>query len=140
MPAFGYGHGMKRYLGCLVWLAALAGAGAQAQPVACHVAYAGAVRTVVVAPTAHAEPTDPQLTGSSIAVEIVNRLPPNPGAGVTVRTFGVRQGQLHLLHQGSYLPVAPVTGPHGFTGLQVVREPMRGNELAYWCELLPPRQ
>jgi len=131
---------MKRNLGWLVMLGTLAGAGAGAQPVACHVAYAGAVRTVVVAPSAHAEPTDPQLTSASIAVEIVNRLPPAPGAGVTVRTLSVREGQPQLLHQASYLPVAPVTGPHGFTGLQVVREPVRGNELTYWCEQLPPRQ
>jgi uncharacterized membrane protein len=131
---------MKRNLGWLVMWGTLAGAGAGAQPVACHVAYAGAVRTVVVAPSTHAEPTDPQLTSSSIAVEIVNRLPPAPGAGVTVRTLSVREGQPQLLHQASYLPGAPVTGPHGFTGLQVVREPVRGNELTYWCEHLPPRQ
>lgn len=131
---------MKRNLGWLVMWGTLAGAGAGAQPVACHVAYAGAVRTVVVAPSAHAEPTDPQLTSSSIAVEIVNRLPPAPGAGVTVRTLSVREGQPQLLHQASYLPGARVTGPHGFTGLQVVREPTRGNELTYWCEHLPPRQ
>ena len=131
---------MKRVFVWLGLIGALACAGASAQSVACHVAYAGAVRTVVVAPSAHAEPTDPQLTSSSIAVEIVNRLPPAPGAGVTVRTLSVREGQPQLLHQASYLPGAPVTGPHGFTGLQVVREPVRGNELTYWCELLPLRR
>ena len=131
---------MKRVFVWLGLIGALACAGAWAQPVACHVAYAGAARTVIVSPSAHAEPIDPQLTSSSIAVEIVNRLPPAPGAGVTVRTLSVREGQLLLLHQGSYLPGAPAVGPHGFTGLQVVREPTRGNELTYWCEHLPPRQ
>ncbi|MDT7928252.1 hypothetical protein [Tepidimonas sp.] len=57
-----------------------------------------------------------------------------------MRTLSVREGQPQLLHQASYLPGARVTGPHGFTGLQVVREPTRGNELTYWCEHLPPRQ
>jgi len=38
-----------------------------------------------------------------------------------------------LLHQAWYLHTA-ATGAHGFTGLQVVREPVRGHELSYWCE------
>jgi len=32
----------------------------------------------------------------------------------------------------------PPGGPHGFTGLQVVREPRRGLELSYWCERAAP--
>ncbi|TSE27869.1 hypothetical protein [Tepidimonas aquatica] len=105
-----------------------------AQPVQCHVAWAGAARSFVVAPSAPDDPVQPLLEGASIALEIVNRLPPAPGAGVTVRTLGRWQGQTYLLHEAHYLPGSPTVAPHGFTGLQVVREPTRGHALSYWCE------
>ncbi|MDM7456577.1 MAG: hypothetical protein P3W97_004820, partial [Tepidimonas sp.] len=109
---------------------------ALSQPVMCHVAYAGATRSFIVEPIAHQEPAPPLPQGATILVEVINRLPPAPGAGVTVSTLGLADGQPYLLHQASYLPDAAMRGPHGFTGLQVVREPVRGNELAYWCEIV----
>lgn len=112
---------------------------AMTQPVACHVAYAGATRVFVIEPTAHDGPARPLLEGATVVVEVANRLPPAPGAGVTVRTLALRDGRPYLLHQASYLPGSPANGPHGFTGLQVVREPSGGNELAYWCEAAPNR-
>lgn len=120
--------------GLVVALGAFASGALHAQPVVCHVAYAGASRAFVVPPAAHEGAPEPLLEGATLRVEVVNRLPPAPGAGVTVRTLGVYAGQPYLLHQASYLPTAVPVGPHGFTGLQVVREPTRGNELAYWCE------
>ncbi len=109
-----------------------------AQPVVCHVGYAGAARSFSIAPSAHGHTPDPVLEGARLRLEIVNRLPPAPGAGVTIRTLGLApHGEPYLLHQASYLPQAPAVGPHGFTGLQVVREPSRGNELTYWCESAP---
>ena len=108
---------------------------AHAQPVVCHVAWAGATRSFVIEPIAHGTSPVPLLHGASVVLEVANRLPPAPGAGVTVRTFGLHDGQPYLLHQASYLPRAlHRTSPHGFTGLQVVREPTRGHELSYWCE------
>lgn len=112
---------------------------AASQPVVCHVAYAGATRVFVVDPVAHDGTQPPLLEGATVVLEVVNRLPPAPGAGVTVRTLGLADGRPYLLHQASYLPEKPATGPHGFTGLQVVREPSRGNELTYWCEGGPRR-
>ncbi|MEW6693844.1 hypothetical protein Tther_02158 [Tepidimonas thermarum] len=131
---------MKRLLvifglgGLAAWTAATA------QTVACHVAYAGATRTFVVAPVAHDQAPEPLLQGATLALEVINRLPPAPGAGVTVRTLGVRDGTPYLLHQATYLPGPRATGTHGFTGLQVVRDPARGNELAYWCERRDPHR
>lgn len=110
---------------------------ASAQPVSCHVAYAGATRTFVVEPANHDRAPAPLLQGATLVFEVINRLPPIPGAGVSVRTHGLWQGQPFLIHQATYLPGAPANGPHGFTGLQVVREPTRGNELSYWCERQP---
>lgn len=123
----------------LAWLAAIGALAdaAVAQTVLCHVGWAGATRTVTIAPSAADEAPAPRLEGSTLAVEVVNRLPPAPGAGVTVRTLGRWQGQPYLLHEAHYLPTAPAVGPHGFTGLQTVREPTRGHLLTYWCEHAP---
>ncbi|MCM2479046.1 hypothetical protein [Serpentinimonas maccroryi] len=101
--------------------------------VRCHIAFAGATRSFTIAPTAHTTAPEPLLHGASFVLEVLNRLPPEPGAGFKVRTFGTWGGQSVLLHQAWYLHTA-ATGAHGFTGLQVVREPVRGHELAYWCE------
>ncbi|TSE18876.1 hypothetical protein Talka_01906 [Tepidimonas alkaliphilus] len=121
-------------------LSALAGASASlacAQSLQCHVGWAGASRVLVVAPTPADEPALPLLEGANLSLEVINRLPPAPGAGVTVRTLGRWQGQPYLLHEAHYLPSAPAVGPHGFTGLQTVREPTRGHLLTYWCEHAP---
>lgn len=118
-------------------LAALLVQAAVAQTVHCHVGWAGATRVLAVPPSAADEVPAPLLEGASLIVEVVNRLPPAPGAGVTVRTLGRWQGQPYLLHEAHYLPSAPAVGPHGFTGLQTVREPTRGHLLTYWCEHAP---
>lgn len=108
---------------------------AVAQTVRCHITFAGATRTFVIEPaSSFAEPARPLLEGASLALTVVNQLPPAPGAGVSVRTYS-RVGEAPvLLHLAFYLPAATRTGPHGFTGLQVVREPQRLREIAYWCE------
>ncbi|MDW8335483.1 MAG: hypothetical protein RMK34_00740 [Tepidimonas sp.] len=123
------------------WCAALLAAAATslaldaaAQTVRCHIGWAGAVRTFTITPAPADETPPPLLEGASLAVEVINRLPPAPGAGVTVRTLGHWQGQAYLLHEAHYLPTQPAVGPHGFTGLQTVREPTRGHLLSYWCE------
>jgi len=109
-----------------------------AQPVTCHLAYAGATRSFTVAPSRHTDDVPPLVEGSSFAFEVVNRLPPEPGAGVQVRTYAVFADQPFLIHQASYTHTA-AQGLHGFTGLQVVREPLRSNEVSYWCERPPGR-
>lgn len=106
---------------------------ASAGAVRCHIAFAGATRSFTIAPTAHTTAPEPLLHGASFVLEVLNRLPPEPGAGFKVRTLGAWGSQPVLLHQAWYLHTA-TSGAHGFTGLQVVREPVRGHELAYWCE------
>lgn len=122
-----------------IWGFLLAGTvgSAAAQTVACHIAYAGVTRVFRIPPVPYGSDVVPLLQGATIALEVVNRLPPAPGAGVTVRTLGVGNDGLVLIHQASYWPAVVPGSAHGFTGLQVVREPVRGNELAYWCEQLP---
>lgn len=113
-----------------LWLATSLGA----QTIQCHVTFAGASRTFSVPPTGHTDEVRPLLEGASFVLEVINRLPPEPGAGVKVRTYGVFSGEPYLLHQALFLPNASASSLHGFTGLQVIREPLRHQELAYWCE------
>jgi len=128
-------------------LAALPGPAATAAPpsaaplsaasaVRCHIAFAGATRSFTIAPSAHTTAPEPLLHGASFVLEVLNRLPPEPGAGFKVRTLGTWGGQPVLLHQAWFLHTG-ASGVHGFTGLQVVREPARGHELSFWCERAP---
>lgn len=114
-----------------------AAAASFASAVRCHIAFAGATRSFTIAPSAHAQAPEPLLHGASFVLEVINRLPPDPGAGVKVRTLGFAAEQPVLLHQAWFLHTAS-SGLHGFTGLQVVREPQRGHELSYWCERAAP--
>lgn len=120
-------------------LSALLAAGpALAQDVRCHLSYAGAQRSLTIPASRHTDEVPPQIQGASLDFQVLNRLPPEPGAGVQVRTFAHLNGTPWLLHQATYLGLGG-TGPHGFTGLQVVREPVRANELVYWCERVAER-
>jgi len=108
---------------------------ATAQPVRCHITFAGATRVFVIDPLVSvADVATPLLEGASLALTVANRTPPAPGAGVTIRTYAIQNNSTQLLHQAFYLPHASTTSPHGFTGLQVIREPVRDREIAYWCE------
>ena len=124
----------------MLWSALLclgmASASAQSQTVLCHLGFAGAQRTLVIPPTQLSDEVYPQVEGASFAFQAVNRLPPEPGAGVQVTTFATGHNPSFLLHQATFSAQGS-HGPHGFTGLQVVREPVRGHEIAYWCERAP---
>lgn len=118
----------------LAWALAVPGTG-WTQNVVCHLAYAGASRSFTIAPTNPTDEVLPLVEGASFNFQVINRLPPEPGAGVQINTYAVLAGQPLLVHRASYLGAeAPAAGLHGFTGLQVVREPLRQHELSYWCE------
>lgn len=106
---------------------------AQAQTVLCHLGFAGAQRTFVIPPSRLSDDTAPLVEGASFAFQVVNRLPPEPGAGVQISTYATGHTRPFLLHQATFSAQGG-DGSHGFTGLQVVREPVRGHEIAYWCE------
>jgi hypothetical protein len=124
-------------LGLSVVLGSLATtAHAMAQPVLCHLSYAGAMRTFTVPAITQAEEVEPQLQGSSFVFKVVNKAAPFEEPVVRVSTYAVLGNEHFLLHRASYLSaqVRPANATHGFTGLQTVQEPVRGNELRYWCE------
>ena len=107
---------------------------AWAQSVTCHLGYAGVSRSFHIPPSHHTDDVAPLVEGASFSFKVLNRLPPDPGAGVQVQTYAVFANEPFLIHQATYTPTQAASGPHGFTGLQVVREPWRANELSYWCE------
>jgi hypothetical protein len=109
---------------------------AVAQPILCHVSYAGATRALIVPAITQAEEVEPQLQGSSFVFKVVNKATPFEEPVVRVSTYAVLGNEPYLLHQASYrsAQARPAEAAHGFTGLQAVQEPLRGNELRYWCE------
>lgn len=131
-------NGVRRASG---WLFALAVAClpatfAVAQPILCHVSYAGATRALVIPAITQAEDVEPQLQGSSFLLKVVNKATPFEEPVVRVSTYALMGNEPFLLHQASYrrAQARPADTAHGFTGLQAVQEPLRGNELRYWCE------
>jgi hypothetical protein len=126
------------WLGGLCAAALLLSGTAQAQSIQCHLAYAGATRTFLIAPSSQVNEPSTLVEGASFVFKVLNRIPPAPGAGVKISAYGVFSEAPYLLHEATYLSTTSLGGAiHGFTGLQLVREPLRHNELAYWCERLP---
>lgn len=109
---------------------------AAAQPILCHLSYAGATRTLTIPAITQTEDVEPQLQGSSFLLKVVNKATPFEEPVVRVSTYAVLGNEPFLLHQASYrsAQARPADAAHGFTGLQAVQEPLRGNELRYWCE------
>jgi hypothetical protein len=106
------------------------------RPIHCHLSYAGATRTLAIPAITQAEEVEPQLQGSSFVFKVVNKATPFEEPVVRVSTYAVLGNEPFLLHQASYrsAQARPADTAHGFTGLQAVQEPLRGNELRYWCE------
>jgi hypothetical protein len=131
-------NGVRRASGWLLALAVacLPATFAVAQPILCHVSYAGATRALVVPAITQAEDVEPQLQGSSFLLKVVNKATPFEEPVVRVSTYAFLANEPFLLHQASYrrAQARPADTAHGFTGLQAVQEPLRGNELRYWCE------
>jgi len=131
---FAWPHGGRRVLAAAGVLALLGLVPTvHAQDVLCHLSYGGTARTLQVPPSRYSDEVMPQLQGASFEFQVLNRVPPEPGAGVQVRSYSRVDERPFLLHQGTYWDTS-AQGPHGFSGLQTVRDPRHGHELVYWCE------
>lgn len=119
------------------WLAAalaLAGA-ARADTVACHITYGGETRLIEARPATSPYTVAPTAIGSYFLFRVVFRPAPADLAGIKLYTYADRDGGPVLIHQASH-PYPPASATvNGFTGLNLVYEPVRDGELAYWCEL-----
>jgi hypothetical protein len=125
----------------LFWLA-LAGlvvsasAGAAPLPdVVCHVSYGGETQHLSVKPTRDPYAVAPVAVGSYFLFRVVFEHPARALPGIKIYTYADRDSDAMLIHV-AHFPYPPVAGKRfGFTGEQVVYEPMRDGELHYWCEL-----
>lgn len=118
-----------------------------AQPVKCHLEYAGVQRPITIMPTACPAQVLPQVEGASLVFKVVNATAPAQVRGVTIETQTLQNGTLQTAHQAQYMAweAAPTAEgmPYGFTGLQTIPNPDTAQNLRYWCERLastPPLQ
>lgn len=104
---------------------------AQARPVVCHVDYGGETRRIAARPVASPYAVPAVEIGSYFLFRLVVE------ADGTAKTY-VHANRDDLgpvpLHQATFPPRRPRTGPHGFSGLHFVYEPVRDGELKFWCE------
>jgi poly-gamma-glutamate synthesis protein (capsule biosynthesis protein) len=129
-----------RVLGLLLALAGgVAAAGPTRPQVRCHVDYGGEVRRIdVVAVTDVAAGRDvaPVEIGSYFRFRALPGPDGRGGWRVRIATYADRDDGPVPIHEATHAlpPRRAALGPHGFTGLQKVYEPVRDGELQYWCE------
>lgn len=136
-------HRMNEPAMCRVIAGALAGilaAPAWAAEVACHYVYGGEERVLTARPVASPYSVPGVAVGSYFLFRVVFQDGPGERAGVHVYTYAAHGGERVLVHEASYrYPPSGGTGAEfGFTGRQLVYEPVLGSELEYWCEAPKP--
>jgi hypothetical protein len=124
------------FLGCL-------GAANASESVLCHATYGGETRTLKATPVSSSYAVEPMSLGSYFQLRVVFQKQPADVAGIKIYTYADREPSPVIIHQASY-PYPPRTQGHngqkgrgtpfGFTGQQIVYEPIRDGELEYWCE------
>lgn len=127
--------------------AAALGFAAQADSVVCHVTYGGESRLIEARPTSTPYNVASTPIGSYFLFRIVFRQEPAELASIKLYTYADRDSGPVIIHQASYpYPAKNATpqgdllqgaenGFSGFTGLNLVYEPVRDGELRYWCEV-----
>ena len=108
---------------------------AYAAKVRCHLTYGGETRIVEAAPTRDPYTVAPVSSGSYFLFRIVFRDQPADLAGIKLTTFADRDEGPVVIHQVTHPFPPPLAAAGGFTGLNVVYEPVRDGELQYWCEM-----
>jgi hypothetical protein len=106
-----------------------------AAKVRCHLTYGGETRIVDAAPTSDPYSVVPLSFGSYFLFRIVFRDQPADLAGIKLTTFADHNEGPAIIHQATYPYPPPSAAAGGFTGLNVVYEPVRDGELQYWCEM-----
>lgn len=108
-----------------------------AEQVACHVTYGGETQTIAATPSSQPYTIPPKAIGSLFLFRVVFEALPGTPAAIKVYSYVDRNEGVALIHQASYAyPAATRSqGPFGFTGQQLVYEPLRDGELQYWCDM-----
>ena len=108
----------------------------------CHVSYGGETRLIRADPTIDPYSVAPTAVGSYFLFRIVFEHPQRKLPGIKLYTYADQEGgpvPIHVAH----FPFPPAAASprrssrqFGFTGEQIVYEPVRDGELHYWCELV----
>ncbi len=116
-------------------------AGAAPLPdVVCHVSYGGETQQMTIKPSRDPYAVAPVAVGSYFLLRVVYEHPARVLPGIKIYTYADRDSDAMPIHV-AHFPYPPVAGKRfGFTGEQVVYEPMRDGELHYWCTLKRSRQ
>jgi hypothetical protein len=102
-----------------------------AETVACHVTYGGETRTLEAQPVSDPYAVPTVQVGSYFLFKLVFE----QRTAIKTYVFADRDAGPMPLHQAIFTWPPINSGPHGFTGLHFVYEPVRDGELEYWCEL-----
>jgi len=113
-------------------------AGAAGQ-VLCQYTYGGETKTLVALPVSSPYAVKGIDVGSFFHLRVVFQVMPTALASIKIYTYADRDDGPLLIHQAQfpYPPATRAEAPYGFSGLQVVHEPVRDGELQYWCQLQP---
>ena len=126
-----------------VTLTCCLGSANASEAVLCHATYGGETRTLTARPVSSPYAVEPMSLGSYFQLRVVFQKLPADVAGIKIYTYADREPSPVIIHQASY-PYPPTAQgkrgqngrglPFGFTGQQIVYEPIRDGELEYWCE------
>ena len=116
-------------------VALLCGGPTSATEVACHYVYGGEEHVLTAAAVASPYAVPAIAVGSYFELRVVFQDAPATVAAVHVYTYAAHGGERSLVHEASYRypPTRDAGEPYGFTGRQLVYEPVLGSELEYWC-------
>ena len=124
---------------------ALAGNGADASGVRCHIVYGGEDFTIDATPTTQPYRAESVKIGRYFEFKLVYAVQPATGASIKTYVYGVSTGVPVPIHAAGFRPPFDGRGEGGgFTGYHSVYEPSKSSEIQYWCQYyageLPPRQ
>lgn len=121
--------------GLLSGLLAVICLNAQAESIVCHLTYGGETQLVEAEPTDAPYAIAPISLGSYFLFRIVFRQVPADLASIKLYTYADRDTGPVIIHQASFPYPVKNAAVNGFTGLNLVYEPVRDGELQYWCEI-----
>ena len=125
----------KLSAGLLSALLAVISLNAQAESIVCHLTYGGETQLVEAKPTDAPYAIEPISLGSYFLFRIIFRQAPADLAGIKLYTYADRDTGPVLIHQASFPYPVKNAAVNGFTGLNLIYEPVRDGELQYWCEI-----
>lgn len=111
---------------------------ATAEIVSCHYTYGGEEKRLVARPVTSPYAVSNIAVGSYFQFRVVFQTEPADLASVKIYVFADREAGLVPIHQATYPypPTLNADARYGFTGLQLVYEPVRDGEFQYWCRIL----